>query len=252
VIDYWRTQDAVPTEGRSRGAPKIAAHVTPLIGVLNTQGPFRLRMTADPPDDEEPDPNDGTDEDGFPDDASARESSADADEAPPGEKETFGMVSRVLGVWDDVLADMEATAEEYREEGWDVLAIHPGDVAAPDGKQGGRWGIDVLVPDDEFEELEHLIQVEEFTFDESEVYQATASGLVLLVVGILDHDTEVAILFPAYYDVNQGRTMLERAVKEGKMPTHLRPLDVENVVTFTHDDPSLFTPPEDTDEGGDP
>ena len=173
------------------------------------------------------------------------------DEMPPGEKETFGMVSRVLGVWDDVLEDMEATAREYRDAGWQVLEIHPGDVASPDGEGGGRWGLDVLVPDDEFEELEHLIEVEEFAFDESEVYRATGQGLVLFVVAILDHDTEVAVLFPAYYDVNQGRTMIERAVRAGEMRTHLRPLDLENVVTFTHDDPSLFTPPEDGD-GDDP
>ena len=199
-------------------------------------------MTEDPSD---PDEQDSADANGDvpssdPGDEGPLE---DADEMPPGEKETFGMVSRVLGVWDDVLEDMESTAEEYRDEGWEVLTIHPGDVASPDGKQGGRWGIDVLVPDDEFEELEHLIQVEEFAFDESEVYRATASGLVLLVVAVLDHDTEVAILFPAYYDVNQGRTMLERAGQAGEMRTHLRPLSGENVVTFTHDDPALFMPP---------
>ena len=192
-------------------------------------------MTEDPPDPDEQDPPDAEDE--MPPDAE--------DEMPPGEKETFGMVSRVLGVWDDVLQDMEATAEEYRDEGWDVLEIHPGDVASPDGKQGGRWGIDVLVPDDEFEELEHLIEVGEFSFDDSEVYRATASGLVLLVVAVLDHDAEVAIVFPTYYDVNQGRSMLERAMEAGEMRTHLRPLDLENVVTFTHDDPSLFMPPSD-------
>lgn len=203
-------------------------------------------MTEDPP---EPDGADSADD--PTDQPSGEESPRNVDEVPPTEKETFGMVSRVLDVWDDVLEDMEATAQEYRDAGWKVLAIHPGDVASPDGKRGGRWGIDVLVPDDEFEELEHLMEVEEFDFDESEVYRATASGLVLLVVAILDHDTEVAILFPAYYDVNQGRTMIERAVREGQLPTHLRPLDVDNVVTFTHDDPSLFTPPESADEDGD-
>ncbi|MFT4890867.1 MAG: hypothetical protein ACI9YT_001788 [Halobacteriales archaeon] len=208
-------------------------------------------MTEDPPDPDEQEPNDGADEDGSPADASPEGSSADTDGMPPGEKETFGMVSRVLGVWDDVLEDMEATAEEYRDEGWQVLEIHPGDVASPDGEEGGRWGLDVLVPDDEFEELEHLIEVEEFAFDESEVYRATGQGLVLLVVAILDHDTEVAVLFPAYYDVNQGRTMIERATGAGEMHTHLRPLDLENVVTFTHDDPSLFMPPEDAGDAGD-
>jgi hypothetical protein len=172
----------------------------------------------------------------------------EAGEEPPEDAEAFGMVSRVLGVWDEVLEDMEATADEYRDEGWDVLEIHPGDVATPDGEEGGRWGIDVLVPDDEFEELEALIEAD-FGFDGSEVYRATAQGLVLLVVAVRDEESKQAVLFPAYYDVDRGRTMLERATAEGEMRTHLRPLDLQNVVTFTHDDPSLFTPPT---EGADP
>lgn len=162
---------------------------------------------------------------------------------PADDMEGVGVVNRLMDVWDEVIADMEATAETYRDEGWQVLEIHPGDVAAPDGEQGGRWGLDVLVPGDEFEELERLIEVESFSFDESEVYRATRSGIVFLVVAILDHDTEVAVVFPAYYDVDRGRSMLGRATEAGEMHTHLRPLDLENVVTFSHDDPSLFMPP---------
>lgn len=189
-------------------------------GALNSQGTLATGM-----------PEDQSDPDATP-------------STPAGEVGDFGMVNRVLEVWDDVIEDMEATAETYREEGWEVLAIHPGDVASPDGEQGGRWGIDVLVPGDEFDELERLTEVESFSFDESEVYRATGPGLVLLVVAILDHDTEVAVIFPAYYDVDQARSMLNRATDAGEMRTHLRPLDLENVVTFTHDDPSLFMPPE--------
>lgn len=175
----------------------------------------------------------GTDED------IARE----ADEAIPGEKETFGKVNRVLDVWEDVIEDMEETAEEYRDAGWEVLTIHPGDVAAPDGEKSDRWGLDVLVPGDEFDELQHLMEEEAFAFDESEVYRGTGSGLVLLVVAILDHNTEVAILFPTYYDIEQGRPMIEQAMEAGEMRTHLRPLEVDNIITFTHDDPALFAPP---------
>jgi len=52
--------------------------------------------------------------------------------------------------WDDLVDDVAATAEGLREEGWDVLELHPGDVTVV---TGARSGFDVLVPDDEFETL---------------------------------------------------------------------------------------------------
>lgn len=215
--------------------------------VLNSKDVLPMDMTEDqsvPDDSTDPDPE----REGGPEDGDGAVSAEEWAEMRSEEREHFGMVDRVFGVWDDVLTDMEATVERYREEGWEVLEIHPGDVASPDGDQGGRWGLDVLVPDDEFETLERLIEGGDFSFDESEVYRATGSGLVLLVVVMLDHDTEVAVFFPAYYDVDRAHSMLDRATDAGEMRTHLRPLDLETIVTFTHDDPSLFMPQASGDE----
>lgn len=166
--------------------------------------------------------------------------------APEGTAGTGGAapLNAVTGVWQDVIADMEATADEYRERGWTVVEVHPGDVAVPEGREGGRWGLDVLVPDDEFEEIRRLVEGDP-TFDESEVYRADRAGLVLLVVAMLDADTEHAILFPVYYDEKRARDVLDRAVDEGELPTHLRPLDERSVVTFRHEAVDLFLPGDD-------
>lgn len=195
---------------------------------------------------DEPEPDDASES--PPDQGTAAGSPGDEgpehiDRDPTGAMEGAGLVNRVAEVWEEVVADMATTAESYREDGWEVLEIHPGDVASPDGSQDGRWGLDVLVPGDEFEALEELIEVESFAFDESEVYRAARGGVVFLVVAVLDTDAGSAVLFPAYYDVDRGRSMLDRAVEAGEMRTHLRPLSVENVITFTYDDPSLFMPP---------
>jgi hypothetical protein len=195
---------------------------------------------------DQPEPEDVSDpsDDQGPDAGSAGDDGPDhIDRDPTGAMEGAGLVNRVAEVWEEVVADMGATAESYREDGWEVLEIHPGDVASPDGSQGGRWGLDVVVPGDEFEALEELVEVESFAFDESEVYRADRGGVVFLVVAVLDTDTGAAVLFPAYYDVDRGRSMLDRAMEAGEMRTHLRPLSVENVITFTYDDPSLFMPP---------
>ncbi|MEF8773189.1 MAG: hypothetical protein V5A23_00300 [Halobacteriales archaeon] len=174
---------------------------------------------------------------------------ADETEPPAAPEGTAGgggaaPLNAVTGLWQDVIADMEATAEGYRERGWTVVEVHPGDVAVPEGREGGRWGLDVLVPDGEFDEMERLVEGDP-AFDESEVYRGKSGGLVLLVVAMLDPDTEHAILFPVYYDEKRARDVLDRAIEEGELPTHLRPLDERAVVTFRHEAVDLFLPDDD-------
>lgn len=152
---------------------------------------------------------------------------------------------QVLAHWDAVIADMEATAEEYRERGWDVVAVHPGDVVAIDGSGDvDRWGLDVLAPDDEFDEVERVVADEGEAFDACEVFKAQPGGMVYLVVAMLDEAGEAAVVFPAYYDPadRSVREMLARARQTGEMRTHVRPLDERLVVTFTQGDPALFEP----------
>lgn len=147
--------------------------------------------------------------------------------------------------WEAVVGDMEATAGEYRDRGWDVVAVHSGDVATLDGSgPSERWGLDVLAPDDEFDEVERLVDEEGRAFGACEVFRAEAGGVVYLVVALLDEDGEVAVVFPAYYDPArpEAEGMLARAREAGEMRTHVRPLDERLVVTFTQGDPELFAP----------
>lgn len=164
-------------------------------------------------------------------------------EGPPGPEGAPTPVDRVLDHWDEVIADMEATAEEYRRDGWDVVEVHPGDVAtATESEAHDRWGIDVLVPDNEFPEVERRVDEENGSFGASEVFRAQAGGMVFLVVAMLDERDHQAIVFPAYYDIEQSADVLDRARQEGEVRTHLRTLSEDAVVTFTHEDPSMFLP----------
>lgn len=147
-----------------------------------------------------------------------------------------------LDVWDDVVGDMEATAEEYREGGWETLELHPGDVtplpAMPD--RDDQFGLDVLVPGDEYERLSAL--VEDAEFDEYEVYRAQEGGLVVLVLATKSTATKQVVLLPLYYAVESARLMLDRAAEEGEMRTHVRPLSDDERVTLTQDDPETLFP----------
>jgi hypothetical protein len=183
---------------------------------------------------------------------------------------------RVVEPWEGVIEDMEAIAAEFREAEWDVLELHPGDVATLDGSgreagtggdegegeaggdggNGGddtdgadtasdtdtdRFGLEVLVPDPEFEQLESWIE-KGTRFGSYEVYRTTENGVVFLLVVLTDEATERAVCVPAYYESEKASALRERAEREGVFFTYVRRLRRDRVITFTGDDPDFFLP----------
>lgn len=134
--------------------------------------------------------------------------------------------------WSDLLEDMAATAEGFREQGWEVLELHPGDVTV----DSEALALDVLVPDNEFERLEGMVA--QGSFDEHDVYR-TAAGAVFLLVVARDGGSERAVCWPAYYDPADAAELKRRSREEGHLHTRLRRLSGE-AVEFTHGEPSLF------------
>lgn len=158
--------------------------------------------------------------------------------------------------WQDVIDDLEATAAEYAEQGWETVVIHPGDVtplptptALLNGVDVDRVGLDLLVPDNEFEELTEA--VEGVSFDQYDAYRGE-SGSVVFAVVVMKGDDDTAVCFPLYYDTESARVMLKRAVEREELRTYLRPLDDSQRVVFAHADPERLVPesfdPEDVDE----
>ncbi|MFC7097072.1 DUF7529 family protein [Halobaculum marinum] len=153
--------------------------------------------------------------------------------------------------WDDVMADMEATADEYREAGWDVLELHPGDVVplpnvstAGTGTAVDRLGFDVLLPGDEFTAVQELVAEVDAAFDEYDAYRAQQSDVVFLVVVMKAETAGKAVAFPLYYADQQAEPMLDGAETAGELRTYLRPLDDSERVVFTHSDPAPLFPVE--------
>ena len=167
--------------------------------------------------------------------------------------------SAVRGFWDDVIGDMEATAAEYRDAGWETLELHPGDVTPVPGLRGGdrtrvgddgraagsdaaadEYGLDVLAPDDEFAALTD--RVEGATFDAYDAYRAQRGGVVFLVLAMRAPAAERAVLLPLHYRLDEGREMCRRADAAGEMRVSVRPLSDDRRVTFTQADPSNLLP----------
>lgn len=152
-------------------------------------------------------------------------SSQPPDEYPPA----------VADRWEELLADATATAEELREDGWDVLVLHPGDVTP---LFEDRFGLDVLAPSDEFDELEAL--VEDHDFDLTSVYTAEDGDARFYIVVAQASETERAVVIPAFLAMSEQPPLQQRADDAGVMYTHVRPLSGDVAVTFRHDEPSLF------------
>jgi len=139
--------------------------------------------------------------------------------------------------WDDLVADMAATASEFREAGWEVLELHPGDVTVV--TEPNR-GFDVLVPDDEFERLREWVDADDFP--DHDVYRAEA-GITFLLLVAKDESAERAVCCPLYYDEQGGELLQQLAREDGSLWTHVRRLS-EEFVHLRHDDPEPFLPAE--------
>ena len=159
--------------------------------------------------------------------------------------------SQVAELWEDLLAELGVTAEQYRADDWETVELHPGDVTALSGQYGDRVGFDVLVPDDEYRALEAWFDAG-LGVDDCEVYRTAVGDVVLLLVVVRDETDRRAVLYPAFYDLgdDRARSLLETAARSGAVRTYLRRLSGD-YVELRHDDPGLFAPPPTVDRSAD-
>lgn len=141
----------------------------------------------------------------------------------------------VADQWEELVADADAMGERYRAEGWDALVVTTRDIAV---LEGDLFGLDVLVPEEEYRRLERL--VETGAIDTTHAFRTDAEGVRLLVVVAEASAAEEAVLVPAYLSLEDVETLRERADAEGTMYTHVRTLAADSRVTVQHDDPELF------------
>lgn len=144
--------------------------------------------------------------------------------------------------WQQVMADMAATAEEYRERGWDAHEVHPGDIGLFANRDAeGRTGIDLLAPDNEFDPVAEAFDAAD-GFEDAAVFRADTAGSVYIVVALESEATETAVLLPAHYSPPENEAFMDMVYEEGEVRIHVRPLNERRILTFTHEDPSLFLP----------
>ncbi|WP_332899282.1 MULTISPECIES: DUF7529 family protein [unclassified Haladaptatus] len=158
------------------------------------------------------------------------EEPADFEHNPSVQAEAPGAVTEY---WDTLISDMEATAKQYRDSGWSVVTVNPGQVF-PDMELPG---FDILVADDEY--LEAVKFTEDNTVEESEVYRAEADAVFFLAV-LRDASHKKALLVPGYYPHEKGTQLRERI--DSSLTLNLNRLQRDVAVSVELHDPEAFFP----------
>lgn len=149
--------------------------------------------------------------------------------------ESRGPPSAVAERWRELLDDVETLAEEYREAGWETLAVSTGHVTP---RSDEPFGLDVVAPPEEFDALRDL--VDDATFDTSQVYRDEESDVRFYIVAQEALADGVAVLVPTFCALDETGELAATARREERMYTHVRTQSGDERVTFVHDDPDLF------------
>lgn len=132
--------------------------------------------------------------------------------------------ARVRQYWPTLLEDVEATVEEYEENGYDGVVLRTGSVTVrePDA-DGGAPALSVLLPNNEFDKLES--KVDELTVSAADVYLGTTDDLVLLGICLRFESESLVVGFPAYYNRRTDTEAIESAQEHGELVLRFRTLD---------------------------
>jgi hypothetical protein len=158
-------------------------------------------------------------------------------------EEISGNADLMKSAWKDTLADMEALADEHRENGYDVAVI-PSVDAGPIGRDtndpDGEYGVEFVIADNYVEEFTSAFEAGDYpTYD---VYRAEVENEVFLVVELVDEDAEHVILLAGAFPLSDTMMAAFAAREEGETYTFVRTMDGERHGTFKHEGYRKFFP----------
>lgn len=145
-----------------------------------------------------------------------------------------GIPEELTDSWETFMDDLEETADEYRDRGFDVVEIHAGDVVPLDD----RVALDVLAPGSEFDALQELL--EDFEPDGFSVYKATKGETTFAIIVAEDEDRPAAVCTSIFYHYSVASQFIDNAKKAGFFQIQIRPLSDDEHVVFRIEEPDLL------------
>lgn len=151
--------------------------------------------------------------------------------------ENFLSREAVLVFWESFVGDIDDLAADYRDDGWTVHVLTPGDVTVvPD-----EPAIDVLLPTSEVDVVEGVV-ADGMAFGHVEVYTEVREQVVFALVVLRDRPSSTALFVPTYYALGEVADLRESLGPEGALSVVLRDLPDERAVAFDLDDPDPLLP----------
>ena len=138
--------------------------------------------------------------------------------------------------WARTNEDMEALADQRRDEGWEVVAI-PAAHTAPMSREAGkddRFGIVHVIPGNYVESF--VDAFEGRGFPRYEAYRNEVDHGIFLVTELLDPETSTAVLLAGQYELRHAAAMTSAAADEDCLYTHVETLDGEILGSFRHEE----------------
>ncbi|HET7323100.1 MAG TPA: hypothetical protein VFJ06_02085 [Halococcus sp.] len=151
--------------------------------------------------------------------------------------------------WSATLADMDALAADYEDEGWKTVTIPAGHTApeSPDSGVEGRFGLVYVIPGNYADAFEEAFETGEFP--QYDVFRNETEREVFLVTILADPETETAIFIAGGFTRYDSRPLIQAVQEEGEMYTHVQTLDETVLGSFRHTDPKKFFPATDFTAG---
>jgi hypothetical protein len=139
-----------------------------------------------------------------------------------------------------LMSELHDIADGFEADGWDTIRIRPGAVTALTGEVADRFGLDVVVSRDTFDEIYELHEAHEVDSGSYELFRKQTTGRIYFIVGVKYPEAETIVFYPSITRQEATEKMFETAREHGEMRTRLRPLSKEHVIVVSHDDPELF------------
>jgi len=146
--------------------------------------------------------------------------------------------------WGQTVREANEMASELRTDGWEVVVVRAGHVAAlsPGAGETDRSGLAYLAPDGVAESLPAVAERGEF--DRSSAFRRRLGTDLFLVTRVSDPERRLAVLLVGGVDLSQpaAADLAAAARERGRLRSHVELIDGTHLATFEHDHPEDFLP----------
>lgn len=142
--------------------------------------------------------------------------------------------------WKQTLEDMEAVAEQRRNDGWDVVTVMAAhtDTISRDMGDDDLFGLVHVIPNNYVDEFTDTFDSDEFT--EYLAYGTEADGFMFVITEFIDPETERSILIASRYDMARADGMVASAADKGVLYTRVKTIDGTILGMFAHEEYDPF------------